>query len=98
MVGCLRGEVLEFDVPERSRSYTALSYRLTHIEPKTYVFKSTKSQLRREIRLREIEDLRLLKRAKKMRSLEKLRKENPDIKVDEETFLGLCSIDANYNC
>lgn len=88
MVGCLRGEVLEIDVPERSRSYTILSYRLTHIEIKTFVFKSTKSELRREIRLKEIEDLRLLKRTKKMRSLEKLRKENPDIKVDEETFLG----------
>lgn len=90
MVGCLRGQVLEFDAPERPRSYTNLSYNLTHIEPKTFVFKSTKSELRRTIRLKEIEDLKLLKRAKKMRSLEKLRKENPDIKIDEETFLGNC--------
>lgn len=88
LVGCLFGQVLEMDLPERERSYTELSYKLTHIEYKLYQFESKKSELRRQIYLAKIEKKKTAKRAKKMKELEKLRSENPDIRIDDETFLG----------
>lgn len=74
-------------MPERTRSYTELSYKLEHIEYKLFQFESKKSELRREIYLSEIENIKLAKVMKKKQSLERIRKENPDIKIDEETFL-----------
>lgn len=88
IVGCGAGEVLEMDVPERPRSYTELSYQLTHIEFKRFKFESKKSELRREIKLAEIETRKLESRNRKVEALAKLRAENPDIKIDEETYLG----------
>lgn len=76
------------DVPERTRSYTELSFKLTHIEYKLFQFESKKSELRRKIYLDELENIKFAKMMKKKRSLERILKENPDIKIDEETFLA----------
>lgn len=88
LVGCLFGQVLEMDVPERTRSYTELSYKLTHIEFKEFQFESKKSALRRQIYLAALEKAKLAKVEKKRRSLERLRHDNPEIKIDEDTFLA----------
>lgn len=77
------------DLPEYSRSYTELSFRLTHIETKVHTFKSVKSSLRRAIQLAEMQERKMQKKLKKQQSLEKIRKNNPDIKIDEEAFLGI---------
>lgn len=76
------------DVPERTRSYTELSYKLTHIEYKLYQFESKKSELRRKIMLADLEKAKMAKVLKKKQSLDRIRNENPDIKIDEETFLA----------
>lgn len=88
IVGCQYGEILEVDLPEAALPYTNLSYRLEHVDAKVFKFVSIKSSLRRAIYLAQAEDRKFEKKMKKVRSLEKLRKENPDIKIDEETFLG----------
>jgi cilia- and flagella-associated protein 44 len=83
----LHGEVFETDLPERPRSYTNITYSLDHIELRTLVFKSTKSEIRRNILLQEIEAKREAKLLKKTKSLERLREENPGVEIDEQTFL-----------
>lgn len=55
---------------------------------KRFTFKSIKSELLREKKIQEIDERREKKRLKKMKSLEKLREMNPDIMIDEDTYLG----------
>lgn len=84
----MHGEVFELDLPERPRSYTEHSYKLTHIDKKTYTFKSIKSELRRQIKIEEMAKEKLNKRKRKEMALATLRAENPEIKIDEDAFLG----------
>lgn len=51
-------------------------------------FKSVKSQIRRDKKLTQIKERKAAKRLMKVRKLKDLRRENPDIRIDEETFLG----------
>lgn len=88
LVGCLFGEVVEAALPERERSYTMISFVLPHIEQKKLIFKSTKSQIRRDLWIKEQEEKGEAKRLKKMESLQRLRIENPGVDIDEETFLA----------
>lgn len=53
-----------------------------------FTFKSVKSELLREKKIREIDERRRSKRLKKIKSLEKLREANPDIMIDEDTYLS----------
>lgn len=79
---------MEADLPEQPRSYTEISYRLTHIKPKILKFVSTKGQIRRDKKLAEIEKRKERKRNRKMKELEKVRKENPSADINEEAFLA----------
>lgn len=87
MVGCKGGEVLEADLPEEPKSYTDISYRLSHIQLRVLKFVSTKGQMRREILLKQIEERKMKKRKKKMKKLEKIKKDNPGAEINEEVFL-----------
>lgn len=87
MVGCKEGEVLEADLPEEPKSYTDISYRLSHVQSRVLKFVSTKGQMRREILLKQIEERKLKKRKKKMKKLEKIKDENPGAQINEEVFL-----------
>lgn len=84
----MHGEIIELDLPDRPRSYTEQSFKLTHIETKSYTFKSVKSEIRRQIKIEEAIKDKLIKRQKKEKALALLKAENPDIKIDEEAYLG----------
>lgn len=88
LIGCLHGEILEFDVPERPRSYIDKTYKLTHLIPKQTIFKSVKSEILRKEKLKQMDKVKAIKKAKKMASLERLKATNPDITIDEEAFLA----------
>lgn len=51
-------------------------------------FKSVKSQIRRDKKLTEIKERKAAKRLMKAKKLKELRRENPDVRIDEESFLG----------
>uniref|UniRef100_A0A336MUJ4 CSON006942 protein n=1 Tax=Culicoides sonorensis TaxID=179676 RepID=A0A336MUJ4_CULSO len=87
LVGCSKGEVIEADLPEETRTYTDISYRLNHIEPNAIKFISVKGQIRRNILLEAIELRKAKKRKKKLKKLEKMREANPGTEINEEAFL-----------
>lgn len=82
-------------VPEEALAVNEHSYQLTQIQYRKFVFKSRKSELRRTIKEEEIKAKKLAKRKRKMVEMERLRKENRDIKIDEETFLGRFDVTAH---
>jgi cilia- and flagella-associated protein 44 len=88
ILGCAFGDVVQIDLPERSNSYTDVSFHLDQIPTSHFKFKSVKSQIRRHQKIKEIEDRKERKRQRKLRDLEKMKKENPDLEVDEEEFLA----------
>lgn len=79
---------MEADLPEQPRSYTEISYRLTHIKPKILKFISTKGTIRRNEKLVAIEKRKEKKRKRKLKELEKIRKDNPGAEINEEAFLA----------
>nr|CAD7399612.1 unnamed protein product [Timema cristinae] len=87
LVSCRRGQLLELALPERQRSYTLVSFHLSHVERQQIEFHSVKSQIRREFKLLEIAKAKEKRRQKKKVELAQFRAEHPGIEVDEETFL-----------
>ncbi|XP_064214804.1 cilia- and flagella-associated protein 44 isoform X1 [Tribolium castaneum] len=87
LVGCLRGEMVQVEVPKEPQPYTTVSY-LLDLEPKTNKFKTYKAQIRRDLKLKEIEERKAEKVAKKRVEMEKLKAENPGLDIDEEVFLA----------
>lgn len=79
---------MEADLPEQPRSYTEISYRLTHIKPRILKFVSTKGQILRNKKLAEIEKRKAAKRKRKMKELEQYRKDNPNDEINEDAFLS----------
>lgn len=75
-------------MPERPKSYTDTSYKLGHVRWNSTKFVSKKGEIRRELKLQEIEARKEAKKAKKKLTLDRLRKDNPGIQIDEETFFG----------
>lgn len=88
IVGCKLGHVIEADVPEKPNSYTEVSYHLSHIPLKHFKFKSVKSMIRRNLKIKENEARKEKKKARKMKELEKLQMDNPGIDINEEAFLA----------
>ncbi|CAG2058060.1 unnamed protein product [Timema podura] len=87
LVSCRHGQLLELALPERQRSYTLVSFHLSHVERKQIEFHSVKSQIRRDLKLLEIAKAKEKRRQKKKAELAQFRAEHPGIEVDEETFL-----------
>ncbi|XP_058463045.1 cilia- and flagella-associated protein 44 isoform X2 [Malaya genurostris] len=86
-IGCRHGQVLEVELPEEPVTYTDISYHLKSVDIRQLTFQSVKSEIKRNIRIAELEDLRQKKRARKMESLERVRIENPGVDIDENAFL-----------
>lgn len=70
------------------QSYTTITYVLD-VEIIHQRFITYKAQIRRDIKIREIEARKAVKREKKRVEMEKFKKENPGLEVDEEIFLGM---------
>nr|XP_029730533.1 LOW QUALITY PROTEIN: cilia- and flagella-associated protein 44-like [Aedes albopictus] len=87
LIGCRHGQVLEVELPETPTDYTNISYHLKAIDIRQLTFQSVKSEIKRNIRIAEIEERKQQKRAKKMKSLERIREENPGVEINENAFL-----------
>ena len=88
IVGCKNGHVIEADVPEKPNTYTDVSFHLGHIPLKYLKFKSVKSLIKRNLKIKDIEVRKQTKRAKKLKELEKLQMDNPEVDINQETFLA----------
>jgi len=88
LVGCEHGEILQLDIAETDLIHTSETYRLSGIKMEQLKFKSVKSQIKRDKQIRRIKQRKAAKRIMKVRKLKDLRKQNPDIRIDEATFLG----------
>ncbi|CAH1956940.1 unnamed protein product [Acanthoscelides obtectus] len=87
LLGCLKGQMMQVCVPEEPQDYTDVSFELK-IEPIYNRFSSYKSQIRRDIKIRQIEAKKAKKMAKKRKEMERIKKENPGLEIDEEIFLA----------
>lgn len=87
LVGCIHGQFMQVDVPTEPQPYTTITYIL-HLQPITQKFVTYKAQIRRDIKMREIEARKAKKLDKKREELEKIKKDNPGLDIDEEVFLG----------
>lgn len=88
ILGCKLGHVVEADLPERPNSYTDTSFHLDQIPLKNFQFKSMKSLLKRNMKIKEIDQRKEMKRQRKRKELEKLKEENPMLYFDEENFFA----------
>lgn len=79
--------MMQVKVPTETQNYTQVSY-LLDLQPKFKNFTTYKSQIRRNIKLKEIAERKEKKREKKRKEMEKVKKENPGLEIDEEAFLG----------
>lgn len=88
LIGCLHGQMLQVEVPDELQSYTTVSFLLEH-EPKVKNFVTYKAQIRRDIKLKEIELKKSKKREIKRKEMNRILKENPGLEIDEDIFLGV---------
>jgi hypothetical protein len=79
---------VEVTLPKYPQKYTDVSFHLVKTETKSITFQSCKSQIRRDIKLKEKEE-KLTNLEKKREEMEKIKKENFGLELDEETFLGI---------
>lgn len=87
MVGCLHGQYVVVHVPKTPQDYTTVTYQL-NVDVKTRCFKTYKAQIRRDIKIREIEERKAKKIERKREEMERVKKENPGLEIDEDVFLG----------
>lgn len=78
---------MQVELPTEPQDYTRISL-LLNVEPKYKNFLTYKSQIRRDNKLREIEERKSKKREKKRKEMERIQKENPGLEIDEDLFLG----------
>lgn len=88
IAGCKLGDVIQSDLPEQPNASTETSYFLGQVPVSQFKFKSIKSQIRRNERIKQIEMRKDQKRQRKLRQLEKMKSENYDLDIDEESFLA----------
>jgi CRISPR/Cas system CMR-associated protein Cmr1 (group 7 of RAMP superfamily) len=94
LVSCCAGTFVEVILPEYPQNYTDVSFHLVKSNTKSITFQSCKSQIRRDMNWKEIEEWKLKKLERKKEELDKIKKEDLGIDIDEETFLGI----INYIC
>lgn len=89
IIGCQRGDVIQAELPEYPNTpYTETSYHLKHVPLHHFKFKSIKSQIRRNNQIKQNETRKELKHQRKLRDLEKKKRENPEDEINEEAFLA----------
>lgn len=94
LVSCCAGTFVEVILPQYPQEYTDVSFHLVKTKTKSITFHSCKSQIRRDMNLKEIEEWKLKKLERKREEMDKIKKENLGMDIDEETFLGI----INYIC
>jgi WD40 repeat protein len=87
LVGCLHGEILQLKAPHHPQDYTKVSY-LLKLDVQENKFVTYKAQIRRDLKIKEIEARKAKKVEKKRIDMEKLKAENPGLDIDEEVFLA----------
>ncbi|KAL2733263.1 cilia- and flagella-associated protein 44 isoform X1 [Vespula maculifrons] len=87
LIGCMRGDWGEIQLPQSPQAYVKTSYELTLSKPALFKFHSVKSAIRIDILKKEIENKKMIKIAKKREEMERIREANPGIEIDEESFL-----------
>lgn len=87
MVGCQRGHYIIVEVPKIPQDYTTVTYELK-VDVKMRRFKTYKAQIRRDIKIAEIEGRKAAKLERKREEMERVKQENPGLEIDEEVFLG----------
>jgi WD40 repeat protein len=88
IVGCQHGQVSEISILNTEEFQQKFTYLLDNVEVKSLTFKSTKSQMKRDLKLREIEERRAVRRKEKKKEFERLQIEDPMMNMTEEEFLG----------
>ncbi|XP_060530871.1 cilia- and flagella-associated protein 44 [Cylas formicarius] len=86
LLGCEHGHMMQVALPKEEQLYTTVSFRL-NLEPKFNRFTTYKSQIKRDIKIKEIEERKAKKVARKRQEMEALKNEHPGLEIDEETFL-----------
>lgn len=87
IAGCQRGNIVQADLPEHPNAYTETSYHLKHIPINEFRFKSIKSQIRRNEKIKQIELRKEQKRQRKLKKLDTMKRDNAALDIDEEAFL-----------
>lgn len=94
-MGCIQGHFLQITLPAEPQSYVEKSY-LLDVQVLLQRFTTYKAQIRRDIKLAEVEAIKAKKLEKKRKEMEKVKKENPGLEIDEELFLGMYLITHTY--
>ncbi|XP_076637400.1 cilia- and flagella-associated protein 44 isoform X1 [Colletes latitarsis] len=87
LIGCLKGDCIEVQLPIAPQSYTTSSYELVNCNSVAFKFESVKSSIQRELVRSKYEKEKNRRLEEKKKKLEELIAENPHIIIDEETFL-----------
>ncbi|CAG9822879.1 unnamed protein product [Phaedon cochleariae] len=87
IVGCLHGQIMQVNVPCEPQCYTDVSF-LLRVDAQYLNFKTYKAQIRRNIKIKNIQTRKKKKIEKKRKDMEQLKKDNPGLEIDEETFLA----------
>ncbi|KAK4886372.1 hypothetical protein RN001_002643 [Aquatica leii] len=87
MAGCLYGHFIQVQVPSVPQNYTTITYILKE-SPIVQRFITYKAQIRRDIKIAEIEAKKSEKRERKRVEMEKIKADNPGMDIDEEIFLA----------
>ncbi|XP_039285511.1 cilia- and flagella-associated protein 44 [Nilaparvata lugens] len=87
LVCCSDGHFLEVTFPLQRESFEVVSYELHNLATKLRRFASIKSEILRSIELQEIANRKQAKLDAKKAELEKLKKENPHLDINEEIYL-----------
>lgn len=88
MVGCEHGEILQIEIVDEDLVQSNETYELSTIKTSQLKFKSVKSQIQRDKKLLEIKKRKAAKRLMKEQKLKDFRRENPNVRIDEDAFLG----------
>lgn len=86
--GCKFGDFIIVDLPEQSHTYERTTYYLAHVPVKRFKFQSIKSIIKRNEKVRENEIRKEQKRLRKLKELERMREETPEVNINEDDFLA----------
>lgn len=78
---------MQVDVPKVPQDYTKITY-LLFVNPIHRKFTTYKAQIRRDIKIKEIQARKAKKVEKKRAEMEIIKRENPGLDIDEDVFLG----------
>lgn len=87
IAGCKFGDVVQSDLPEQPNAYSETSYHLNQVPVSNFKFQSIKSHVRRSEKIKQIETRKDQKRQRKLKHIDQLRIDEPELEIDEANFL-----------